>query len=154
MNKIKQQKKIHKLSGLVTSEGKCCVPDTSIFFNFQYITSDSNYNFEYIKNQGGSAKGISKNLLSFLQRVSQSSWEELRTKGKDNGGFETMELSNFKRSIVNNIKQKSLTNDTKLYVFRFGGNKYRLIGHKSSSCKAAIHILGFDFDHSLYEHGS
>ena len=89
-----------------------------------------------------------------MQRVSQSSWEELRTKGKDNGGFETMELSNFKRSIVNNIKQKSLTNDTKLYVFRFGGNKYRLIGHKSSSCKAAIHILGFDFDHSLYEHGS
>ncbi len=154
MNKIKQQKKIHKLSGLVTSEGKCCVPDSSIFFNFQYITSDSNYNFEQIKKQGGNAKEIYRDLLSFLQRVSQSSWEELRTKGKDNGGFETMELSNFKRSICSNIRQKNLTNDTKLYVFRFGGNKYRLVGHKSYGCKAALHILGFDFDHSLYDHGS
>lgn len=129
----------------------CNVPDFSVFFNFQYITSDKNFNFDYINRNN---KKIAKDLLLLLQKISQSSWEELRTKGKDNGGFETIEYSNFKESIAGNIKHKNITKDTKLYVFRFGGKKYRMIGYKSNSCKAALHILGFDFDYTLYDHGN
>lgn len=154
MVKVKNKEKMSKVSGTSIAISKCEVPDFSVFFNFQYITSDSSYNLEFIKNAGGNGKSIYNDLLSFLQRVSQSSWEELRTKGKKNGGFETLECSIFKKSITRNITHKNLTDDTKLYVFRFGGNKYRLVGYKSNSCKAALHILGFDFDHSLYNHGS
>lgn len=57
-------------------------------------------------------------------------------------------------SIANSLPpDKNISYDTKLYVFRFG-NDYRLIGYKSNRCRAALHIIGFDFDYSLYDHGN
>lgn len=82
------------------------------------------------------------------------SWEELGNLGKKQGGFETIEYNNFKSSITNNLpSSKNISKDTKLYVFRFGHGKYRMICYKSNSCYAAMHLIGFDFDYSLY-HGS
>lgn len=137
MPKVNKGKTKLRVTGTLPTENVCNVPDYSVFFNFQYITSDKRFNFEYLNSKDN--KKISRDLLALLQRISQSSWEELRTKGKNNGGFETMEYSNFKESIANNIRQKDITKDTKLYVFRFGGDKYRMIGYKSNSCKAALH---------------
>lgn len=151
MPKVNKGKNKLKISGVLPKEKVCNVPDFSVFFNFQYITSDKKFNFDYINKND---KKISKDLLLLLQKISQSSWEELRTKGKHNGGFEVIEYSNFKESIAGNIKHKKITKDTKLYVFRFGGDKYRMIGYKSNSCKAALHILGFDFNHTLYDRGN
>ncbi|MCR0153961.1 hypothetical protein [[Clostridium] innocuum] len=128
----------------------CEVPESSVFFNFQYITSDKRFNYEYIKK---GKQSIYKDIVKALQKFSQNSWDELRRMGKDNGGFETMEYGRMVPSIADKIKDKPITKDTKLYIFRVGGNKYRMIGYKSNSCRAAMHILGFDFDFSLYDHG-
>jgi len=48
-----------------------------------------------------------------------------------------------------------MTDDTKLFVFRFGNqDKYRMVVYRSNECKRFIHVLGFDLDFSLYDHGN
>lgn len=146
---VKSNKKKPIVTGNVFNKKSCKVPESSVFFNFQYITTDDNYNLSRRLE-----KPVCKDLISALHKFSQSSWEELKKKGKNSGGFEMLEYGMMSPSIANKIKNKLLTNDTKLYVFRFGGKKYRMIGYKSNSCKAAMHILGFDIDFSLYNHGN
>lgn len=145
--KVKSTKKRPIVTGDNFNKKSCDVPEFSIFFNFQYITTDDQYNLS-----GRIEKNVYKDLISALHKFSQNSWEELKKKSKYNGGFEMLEYGRMKPLIANKIKNKPLTNDTKLYVFRFGGNKYRMIGYKSNRCKAAMHILGFDIDYSLYKH--
>lgn len=136
------------VSGKSSKSKECKVPNTSVFFNFQYIISDKDYGIDSLT----SKKGAYKDLIKAIHRYSQSSWEELQKKRKENGGFETLDYGIMKPLIASMIKDKPLTKDTKLYVFRFGGTKYRMIGYKSNTCKAAMHILGFDTDFTLYKH--
>lgn len=134
----------------------CFVPESTIFLSFQYITKDKRYNFDYIYKQGGNALKIIKPLFECIEAISDSTWKDLRLRGKRAvGGFETLEYYNFKDVIANKLpSDKNISSDTKLYTFRFGSeDKYRMIGFKSRRCKAAMHIIGFDFDHSLYNHG-
>lgn len=130
----------------------CQVPESSVFFNFKYITSDKRFNFEYIKKKN--MNNAYRDIFKALEKYSQNSWDELRRLGKDQGGFETIEYGRMEPSIANKLINKPITTDTKLYVFRVGGRKYRMIGYKSNSCKAAMHILGFDFNFTLYNHGN
>ena len=135
-------------------EFNCGVPKSAIFIGFQYITSDKKYNFNHFKKSNDRAKAYDE-FIKCMQYLSEFSWEELGNLGKKQGGFETIEYNNFKSSITNNLpSSKNITKDTKLYVFRFGHGKYRMICYKSNSCYAAMHLLGFDFDYSLYDHGS
>lgn len=154
--KIKDKSEDKKISKKSFNSKTCEVPDTSIFFSFQYITSDDHYNLNYLKkNKSGKEKDIYYELFSSLRSFSQSSWKELQLKRKQSGGYETIEYGEMKESIANSLpKEKNISDDTKLIVFRFGNNNYRMVGYKSNRCKAAMHVLGFDFDYSLYDHGS
>lgn len=153
--KIRDKPAKQKISKFNFNTKVCEVPETSMFFSFQYITSDKHYNIEYLKkNRGGKENEIYFALLHSLQQYSQSTWNDLKLKRKQAGGYETIAYSEMKESIANMLpKDKQISYDTKLYVFRFGSN-YRMICYKSNRCKAAMHILGFDFDYSLYNHGS
>lgn len=153
--KIKDTPENKKFSKKSINSKTCEVPDTSIFFSFQYITSDDHYNLNYLKKiKSGKEKAIYFDLFSSLSSFSQSSWKELQLKRKQSGGYETIEYGEMKESIANRLpKEKNISDDTKLIVFRFGNN-YRMVGYKSNRCKAAMHVLGFDFDYSLYNHGS
>ncbi len=154
--KVKSNKKNPRVSDKAISSSSCKVPDSSIFFNFQYITSDRNFNFEYLNTNGQTAKKAYKNILEKLCTLSQFSWQELATKSKELGGFEMIEYSNMKPSIANRMDGITITGDTKLHVFRFGGSDYRMIGYKANDCRAAFHILAFEFERSnpIYNHGS
>lgn len=131
---------------------KCGVPKTAIFFGFQYITKKKHRNFDYlISNTSNPAKNF-KIIMDKIQSISQYSWEQLGMLRKEQG-YERIAYSEFKESIIDNLPlEKNISDDTKLCVFR-AGKDFRIIGYKSKSCVAAIHILGFDFDFTLYDHG-
>lgn len=155
-NKITDNAKSKKINKDQRFAKSCEVPDTTIFFSFQYITSDKDYNFEYLKNsRSGSEKEIYASLLSSLESYSKRTWRDLKLIGKrQSGGYETIPYGDMKPSIANKLPaDKNISQDTKLFVFRFG-HDYRIIGYKSNRCRAAMHILGVDFDYSLYDHGS
>ncbi|MBF0579669.1 hypothetical protein IM774_07750 [Erysipelotrichaceae bacterium RD49] len=155
MGKIKKQHRNPKVKA--NGDGKeptCNVPDTAIFFSFQYVTSNNKYNFKYIdKNRD---KKIDSDLFEALQMWSSETWKTLYEKPKKHGGIETIPYSSFSHRIANNIPpDKKVSQDTKFVVFRFGpSDSYRMIGYKSNRCRQAMHIIGFDFDYSLYDHGS
>lgn len=153
--KVKDKSSKQKISKKGLHIKSCEVPDTTIFFSFQYITSDDRYNINFLKSRGsGKEKEIYYSLISSLEKFSQSTWKDLQLKRKTAGGYETITYGEMKSSIGNRLpKDKKISDDTKLIVFRFG-NDYRIVGYKSNRCKAAMHILGFDFDYSLYDHGS
>lgn len=132
---------------------KCGTPKSAVFFGFEYMTSDSKYNFGHFKDWPKRNEAL-KEWSDFLVRLSRFSWTELQRQRKDQFGFETLEKAQFKNSLFNTLRmKKDLADDTKMLVFRFGGQKYRMVGMKSNSCPAAIHVIGFDWDHSLYDHG-
>lgn len=148
-NKLKKNPspKLKKLSDPIF---KCEVPKDAIFFSFKYITRKKEYDFSKSKNKGNLSDDLSK-IFEKLAFISSKSWIELQSLDKRRG-FETIPLSSFKVDITDRLKGKAVTGDTKLLVFRFGDR--RLIGYKSNRCKATIHILGCDWDYSLYDHGS
>ena len=47
--KIKDKPAKQKISKFNFNTKVCEVPETSMFFSFQYITSDKHYNIDYIK---------------------------------------------------------------------------------------------------------
>lgn len=126
-----------------------------VFVDFGHITKQKRYGYNALIDKQKDDRQILKSLLTMIVEMSNSTWAELAHREKDaTGGYETIGLSQFKTKIWDQFDSK-LTNDVKLYVFRFGnGNAYRMIGYKSDGCRHAIHILGFDLDYSLYNHGN
>lgn len=147
---IRVKEKQIAVSGKNYDPRDCKETDSKIHFCFQHITTKKKYSMEYMSSKKAD-KSIYKDFVNFLSRISKSSWKELKTKGKVNGGYETLELGTLHNDISDSYEIK-LTGDTKLIVFRFGGNKYRVIGYKNKSCTPNFNILGFDFDFSLYDH--
>lgn len=148
MSKLKAPQK-RKLQQQNRESSKCEAPNDSIYFNFKYITSKKGYNLEYLNS--GDSRPHARKLLVKLAELSQSSWKELGTKSKYSGGFETMAISQLSTDITDQTRRNTLTKDTKLHVFRFGD--CRLVGLKAERCRATLHVLGFDWDYSLYDHG-
>lgn len=128
----------------------CTIQNEALYFNFRYLTSNKKHNFEALKNNADLQAKAYKKLTDQFVSWSQSSWKELSNKGKRNGGFEMMCVSDMKGSITDKVQEK-IAADTKLHVFRFGD--YRLVGLKGRRCAAVLHIVGFDWDFSLYDHG-
>ena len=85
--------------------------------------------------------------------MSIDGWESLRSKNKFQGGRELLDYSQINFNALDPQNELNLTRDTKVWVIRFGGNKYRLIGYRSKKCKAIFHIFGIDHDFSAYKHG-
>ena len=75
------------------------------------------------------------------------SWLELGKESKKTG-FETILYSQLNFS-PNGLE---LSNDTKLIIFRFNKQNWRLIDYKSSNFKSVLHIIGFDFNFTAYKH--
>lgn len=152
--KIKKRQPAPKLPSAGFRSDKCSLEKDQIYFCFKYITSNNSYNFTPMDATKGSAGNKShKEFLKLLRELSFHSWEELGRMGK-NTGFEMIEISELYCDITANYKEK-LSPDTKLHIFRFGSGKcYRMVGYKPERCAAVLHILAFDYDYSLYDHGS
>ncbi|MCI5892104.1 MAG: hypothetical protein MRZ66_01690 [Clostridiales bacterium] len=149
--KEKQKKKFDRKAAdnntKVLSHGEHCIS-----FSFNCITNNKKYNFEYFKNSKYEYNKMAASLLEKLMLLSQYKWEQLIHSGRKNQlGFEDMQYG----EIGFNTPREdflSLSKDSKVYVFRFNNNKMRMISAKRDKCPI-IHIIGFDFDFSAYDHG-
>lgn len=133
------------------SEPYCKQWKEDVLFEFGHITTQKGYSlndlFELNDNKA------LKSYFELIETISKSTWVELQTRSRfTKGGFETLEYWRFYKKIANEYN-KEMSEDIKLYVFRFGNaDKYRMVGYKSHNCSRTFHVLGFDLDFSLYDH--
>lgn len=155
MSKIKKASDKNKIDiHKSKAEPYCNQWKEDILFEFGHITNHKSYSYNALVDTCANDRNALKEYIKLINAISSSTWEELATRSKYTiGGFETMCLSNLYCNI-NDKYNKEMTEDTKLLVFRFGsGDAYRMVGYKSHNCSRVIHILGFDLDFSLYDHG-
>lgn len=148
--KIEENNKIS--SHVSLKEPYCTQWKEDILFEFGHITDKKNYSFGDLLNI--SDRKALQSYFELLDAISKATWEELKLRPKTTkGGYEIFEYGCFEAHIADKYN-KSMSPDTKLLVFRFGNSdKYRMIGYKSHNCSRVIHILGFDLDFTLYDHG-
>jgi hypothetical protein len=80
-----------------------------------------------------------------IRRMSQMTWVELRMAPRHGMGSEKINRSAIKRPIPTHIPE-----DAALLAFRFSGMK-EMVGYRM---QGMFHIVWFDCDFSLYDHGS
>jgi hypothetical protein len=79
-----------------------------------------------------------------IRRMSQMTWRDLRMADRHKMGSETIDRKAIKRPIPNHIPE-----DVSFLAFRFSGMK-AMVGYR---IKEMFHIIWFDRDFSLYDHG-
>ena len=128
----------------------------TILFSFKYITTQKEFSLEGLKKNKNARQNISiiDDFHTCLSKLSNEGWENTRKKAKGQGGIETIPYSDIYFKAHDPKNDLKLAKDTKLWIARFGGDKYRLIGCKSDSCQLVFHILGIDYKFSAYDHGS
>lgn len=160
MPKLKKKKDNNKISlDSKHDETHCKQYKDDVLLEFGCITSHDGYSFDALRACQRNHPDVMEQFMDLVITISKSNWKELGSRGKrTKGGFETLYYSELHCSIVENYwkeTNKKFSKDKKIHVFRFGsGDRYRMIGYKSNKCSRAFHILAFDLDHSLYNHGN
>lgn len=118
-------------------------------FCFKHITTNSKYNIGYFRNKMRDKERAYSAFFHLISDIQTHSWRELGNLNKKNrGSFETLYYHQLKFC----PRELEIAKDDKVLVFRFKRDKYRMIGFKSNDLKNLIHIIGFDFDFSAYNH--
>ena len=125
----------------------------NISVSFQMVTNERRYTFEQFEENIRLGFQARKALDELLVELSSHTWRDLGKRRKEQfGGFESLSLSQIKSCLY---KKSDLTPDMSVWVFRFSGKQYRLIAYKrAGDNENVLYILGYDFDHSAYDHGS
>lgn len=157
MARLRQKKENDKVSKKNISY-KCAFikKHDTILFSFKYITNQDNFNFQKFVSSQNIRQDIKimNDLHERLNLMSKEGWEGLRKRNKNQGGRELLDYSDIRFNAYDPNNDLQLSNDSKIISIRFGGNKYRLIGYRSTTCQSIFHVLGFDFNFSAYDHGS
>ena len=158
MSKLKNKKDDNKISlDSKHDETNCKQRKEDILLEFGCITDNNRYSFKALKELQKEQPNVIEQFLELIITISKENWTTLCNRGKrTKGGFETLNYSDIRCSIVDNYWKAAgrFSGDKKLHVFRFGkGDSYRMVGYKSPNCSRAFHILAFDLDFSLYNHG-
>ena len=149
MKKLKKDKKEDRLIKSI----KTVICNTSLYapvFCFKHITTNRHYNFHYYnsnKQYREKAESL-ESLLSRLHELSSTDWKALMTLEKKNG-LETIPFGQMQFS----PSSFTIGDDEKVYSFRFNKDKNRIICAKANDCRLTLHVVGFDFDFSAYNHG-
>lgn len=69
-------------------------------------------------------------------------------------GYEMIPISDFFINLDNIKEDLSLSDDSKIIVFRFNNQKNRILGVRSQECSSILYIIGYDWNYSAYDHGS
>lgn len=125
--------------------------DLPLVFSFSWMTHNARYDLKALKKMKGSASKPLENLLDFLVHLSSLSWNDLADRSKFKGGYEVLPLAEMKNSIIDGVPAEQTAGLLGLIVFRFNKEADRLIALRTGN---TLHVLGFDLDHSLYNHGS
>lgn len=159
MGKLKVPTELNQINSMAVISGKKCKQwEDDVLLEFGSITSKKRYSFEALKHEKKNNSKAIEEFMDLILIISESNWKDLGSRGKrTKGGFELLNYSDLNSKIIDNYwknTNKSFAKDRKIHVFRFGcADKYRMIGYKSHNCNRVLHILGFDLDFSLYDHG-
>ena len=144
MNKIKDNRNIQSKINLVQPIDKIC-------FSFEYATDNKNYSMKKLK-AGTEKSNVFDALLDKLAVLSKVGIKELQELPRESG-FEKIPWSRFKapvQQIFDGIDVVS--KDSKLTVFRFGSQKYRLLCKDDVRHSNLMYVIAIDLDHSAYDH--
>ena len=145
MRKVKDNKNIQDKINLVHPIEKIC-------FSFEYLSDNKNYSMKRFK-AGTEKSNVFDTLLDKLSELSKVSIKELQGQPKKSG-FEKIPWSQLNlplQQICDNIN--IITKDSKLTVFRFGNQKYRLLCKDDVNHSNLLYIIALDLDFSAYNHG-
>lgn len=113
-------------------------------FSFCYLTTSKKYNFSNLDK--GKQKEWSTALVKRMIEISKESWNYWLSLRKEQG-LETLayEKINFSPNGID------ISQEAKMFIFRFNSQKGRIIGFKVGTI---FYVIGFDFDYSAYDHGA
>lgn len=139
--------KLKAPEGIATCNNDKAMP----LFSFAFTTETKNYNFNYFNNDFRKELDVRQNLDRLLKEISSNTWVSLSSRSRYQlGGFETLSFDQVSCSPHN----LTLAKDENIFSFRFGpADSYRLLGCRKHGCQV-LYIIGYDFNHSAYDHGS
>jgi hypothetical protein len=117
-------------------------------FSFAYLTNNSSHNLEYFSDPNDKRTAI-ENVYIRLVEIGKRNWLYWQQQGKK-VGLELLSANEISFS-PSDIK---LTPDEKIIVFRvkgYAGKDSRILGIREDGCPI-LHIIGYDFDFSAYNH--
>lgn len=125
-------------------------PLKRICFGFSYMTGNKHFNFSNVA-VGNKIEAYEK-LIEKLSEMSAVNIEEAFARGKNLGAEKIPynQLSDPFKQVCDTTE--IVAKDSKVIVFRFCNNKYRLICKDDLNHSNLLYIIGFDFDYSAYQH--
>ena len=126
-------------------------PLSKLCFSFDTVTQNKNYSFKKVDK--GSKVGAYEALLVKLNDLSSINAAEAHERGKIKGmeKIPYVQLSEGMQKICDGTG--IVTKDSKVAVFRFCNQQYRMICKDDLIHSNLMHIIAFDFDYSAYDHG-
>lgn len=135
---------------------KPLLPEGLMKFSFAYLSDDPHYGLLCLaRTKDGSEKERTEALISCLEKISRVSWPALEQLGKFRGGPEVLpDGAVMHHVLLKQIEEAGLLKSGQLLSLRFGREEYRLMAWHSDEQPDTLWVLGADWDHSLYNHGS
>lgn len=124
----------------------------SLLFSFAHMTKNKRYSLAHMEKFRGNAAPILESLFALFEDLSLTSLESIERLDKFHGGYECIPTKEMKAVITDNLAPEQIP--AQLIVFRFGHEKDRLVCAQFNENPRILYVLGFDLDHSLYNHGA
>lgn len=119
---------------------------SGISSSLEYLTMNASHTFGYFSKDVRNELTARQSLTALLKDLSCRTWLEIAQLGrKSQCGFETIPAVQLKFA----PSKYDFSRDEKAWVFRFGRQRYRLIGIQNDG---VLYIIGYDFDFSAYSH--
>lgn len=124
-------------------------PQKYVTFSFDKMMMSGDYSFEYFKKNKSVNLKAYQDLLNKLQVLCRLNMHELMQQNKK-VGYELLNVCELTDKMQNHCELQQITKESKVTIFRFSNQKYRMICHMNDN---VFHVLAFDFDFSAYNHG-
>lgn len=130
-----------------------CEHDNNIILSFKYSVNNKNFTIEHItKKSKTKCNDIIYELHNKFKELSNMKLVDFQNKPKSTG-YEMLPIYEFNFVIDEKLmKELSLTNDSKIIVFRFNKQNCRLLLVQSKKCPSLLYIIGYDWNYSAYKH--
>lgn len=132
---------------------KCIANNNNIILSFKYSIQTKKYTIKKVIQAKDKCNKKMEKLFEKLEEISKLTWNELQNRPRETG-YEMIPISEFNINLEDIKRQLKLSDDSKIIVFRFGSQKYRLLGVRSQECSSILYIIGYDWDYSAYDHGN
>ncbi len=132
------------------------IPHDLIGLNFGWLCSDPHYGLlcESRAKDGGQKERLEA-LFTCFEKLCRSSWSTLEQLGKFRGGPEVLPVEEIQNlALFENMPSDVIQGSGQLVSLRFGREEYRLMAWHDDRQPEVLYLLGADWDHTLYDHGS